>query len=58
MAKIIEETVSIKFSRITRNDDDASNQIVTEEQINIIDATLQEVLDLPAGVVVEVIAEE
>lgn len=53
MAKIIEEVVAIKFSRIAKNDDNP-DKIITKEEIDVIDAALQEVLELPSGVVIEV----
>jgi len=57
MAKIVEERVTVKFSRLVRNNEDVEGTL-SAEHLQLIDATLQEVLDLPAGVVVEVEADE
>ena len=54
MANIVQDCITITFSKIVRNDYEADEGIATEEQISLIDATLQEVLDLPDGVIVEV----
>lgn len=54
MAKIIEETVTVKFSRLVRDDANGDDSAVTDEHVQLIDAALQEVLQLPEGVVVEV----
>ena len=54
MARIIEESVTIRFSKLVRNDADENDGLVSDENVAVIDATLQEVLDLQGGVVVEV----
>ncbi len=54
MAQIIEDCVTIRVSKLVRNDADGTGQLVSDEQLELIDATLQEVLELEGGVVVEV----
>ncbi len=58
MAQIFEETVTIRLSRIARNDVNDADSVVTPDVVALIDATLQEVLELPAGTVVEVDASQ
>lgn len=58
MAKIVEETLKVKFSRLVRDDADDVGGMVTDEHVTLIDAALQEVLELPDGVVVEVTPDE
>ena len=54
MAKIVEEILIVRFSQVIRNDASKAKTMVTDEHAATLDAALQEVLDLPAGVVVEV----
>lgn len=54
MAQIIEDCITIRVSKLVRNDAESTAELVSEQQLELIDATLQEVLDLEAGVVVEV----
>ncbi len=54
MAKIVEEVVTIRFSSIVREDSKGRDKMVTPDTIALIDATVQEVLELDPGVVVEV----
>lgn len=54
MAQIIQECITIRLSRVVRSDDNDVNDVVTDDVVNLIDAALQEVLELPAGTVVEV----
>ena len=58
MAQIIEETITVRLSRIARDDADGGSSTVTPDVVQLIDATLQEVLELPAGTVVEVVSSE
>ena len=54
MATIHEECVTVRFSILSRNDEAVKKHFVSDEQIEIIDATLQEVLGDNTGIVVEV----
>lgn len=55
MAKIVEEIVAIKFSRLIRDtDSEDSTEIVDSKLIDLIDQVLQETLEMSDGVVVEV----
>ena len=54
MATIHEECVTVRFSILARNDEAVKKNFVSDEQIDIIDATLQEVLGDNTGIVVEV----
>lgn len=54
MAKIVEEFITVKFSRIVRDDAKSPDKMVTPETVKLIDATVQEVLQLDDGVVLEV----
>jgi hypothetical protein len=56
MAQIVEESLIVRFSQIVRNDvkGDKVKTVITDEHITTLNAALQEVLDTPAGVVVEV----
>ena len=54
MAHIVEEVLIVRFSQVIRNDATKAKKVVSDEHVTTLDVTLQEVLDLPAGVVVEV----
>lgn len=53
MAKVVEQRVIVGVSQLVRNDG-APKRYIDEKAIATIDAALQEVLELPEGVVVEV----
>ncbi len=54
MATIHEECVTVRFSILARNDEAVKAHFVSDEEIELIDATLQEVLADKTGVVIEV----
>ena len=54
MATIHEECVTVRFSILTRDDEVVKKNFVSDEQIELIDATLQEVMADKADVVIEV----
>ncbi len=54
MATIHEECVTVRFSILARNDEVVEKNFVSDEQIELIDATLQEVLADKTDVVIEV----
>lgn len=58
MANMIEESITVRLTRLVRSSVTESDPMVTPEIVELIDATLQEVLTLPAGTVVEVYRNE
>jgi hypothetical protein len=52
MAKIIEDVLVIKFSRIVKDSNENSNSIITEDQISALEQVAQELVG--DAVVVEV----
>jgi hypothetical protein len=55
MAQIRKEIIAVQLSRLVRDDAVQDDQVmITREMLELIDATLQEVLELPNGVVIEV----
>ena len=58
MATVIENAVTIRFSKLVKGSGDGETVEVTADQLQVIEAALDEVLELPAGVIVEVEANE
>ena len=54
MAKVISETVVVTFSKLVRDDADASDIIIAETTVDTVDATLQEILGDDDSLVIEV----
>jgi hypothetical protein len=54
MAQIIDETLTVRFSQIVPNGAKKAKRMINDDHIATLNAALQEVLDTPAGVVVEV----
>jgi len=53
MAHIVSESMVVTISRIVKSGA-ASKELINPKEIKTVEATLEEVLDLPAGTVLEV----
>jgi len=53
MANIVEQRLVVKFSKLVREDYEGETNLVTDEHVEVIDATMQEIFD-DKSIIIEV----
>ena len=54
MAVIVQEILTVRFSKLVRNDEDDVSQIINEDMVKEIDRAMNELYGVNDGVIIEV----